>query len=253
MGCLRFGRYWGQSRRGGLKAENGWFLTHNNHSRVCGTIDGAIVGWQVLSAPREFRALRSGKAVREFNQRPHRHLLRAWRRARLAGAAVTHPNLQAVLWAIDGAALVMAAVLLAVKYFRKGDHIVASRLSCFCDWRRRLAVGPGDRSGRQRPVIHRRHKPCEGTALLLISTPMFAVPIRILGALSAIRFIITRLESSRAGCCCCRLRYRCRVMPIRCSWRRLLVGYGRFGAKRRLHPHCYELLALKQPAVMSGF
>jgi hypothetical protein len=37
----------------------------------------------------------------------------------LAGAAVTQPNLQAILWAIDSAALVMAAALLAMNIFER--------------------------------------------------------------------------------------------------------------------------------------
>jgi hypothetical protein len=43
----------------------------------------------------------------------------------MAGALVTQQNVQAILWAIDGAGLVMAAALLAVKYLRTGNDIVA--------------------------------------------------------------------------------------------------------------------------------
>ena len=43
----------------------------------------------------------------------------------LAGAMVTQQNVQAMLWAIDGAGLVMAGAMLATKYFRTGNDVVA--------------------------------------------------------------------------------------------------------------------------------
>jgi hypothetical protein len=54
---------------------------------------------------------------------------------------------------------------------------------------RRAVFRPGGRSGRQHPVIRRRHRL---TALLLISVPkFFAAPVRILGIVSAVLFIVT--------------------------------------------------------------
>jgi hypothetical protein len=37
----------------------------------------------------------------------------------MAGTFVSQPHIQALLWAIDGAGLVLAAALLALKYFRR--------------------------------------------------------------------------------------------------------------------------------------
>jgi hypothetical protein len=54
----------------------------------------------------------------------------------LADAAVTPLNLQATLWAIDGAALVMATMLLAFKFFRKANDIVVGAFLVF-------AIGEG--------------------------------------------------------------------------------------------------------------
>src|SRR5581483_11519123 len=54
----------------------------------------------------------------------------------LAGAAITQPNLQALLWAIDAAGLVMATALLAVKYLRAGNDVVAGGFLVF-------AIGEG--------------------------------------------------------------------------------------------------------------
>src|SRR5690606_6583228 len=49
----------------------------------------------------------------------------------MAGTFVAQPNIQALLWAIDGAGLVMAAALLALKYFRTGDDLVSGGFLVF--------------------------------------------------------------------------------------------------------------------------
>lgn len=54
----------------------------------------------------------------------------------MAGAFATQQNVQGILWAIDGAGLVMAASLLAIKYFRTGNDVVAGGFLVF-------AIGEG--------------------------------------------------------------------------------------------------------------
>jgi len=49
----------------------------------------------------------------------------------MAGAMVTQQNVQAILWAIDGSGLVMAAAMLATKYFRAGNDVVAGGFLVF--------------------------------------------------------------------------------------------------------------------------
>jgi hypothetical protein len=49
----------------------------------------------------------------------------------MAGAIVTQQNVQAILWAIDGSGLVMAAVMLATKYFRAGHDVVVGGFRVF--------------------------------------------------------------------------------------------------------------------------
>ena len=110
----------------------------------------------------------------------------------MAGAMVTQQNVQAILWAIDGSGLVMAAAMLATKYFRAGYDVVAGGFLVF-------AIGEG---------VILLSAPAAGlpgsipafaagtalwaTALLLISVPkLFALPIRILGIVSAVLFIVT--------------------------------------------------------------
>jgi len=104
----------------------------------------------------------------------------------LAGAAVSQPNLQAFLWAIDSAGLVMAASLLSLKYFMKGKDIVASGFLVF-------AIGEGVLlSGTAAGPVGSIPSFAAGTTLWATSIPkLFAMPIRILGVASAILFFVT--------------------------------------------------------------
>jgi len=110
----------------------------------------------------------------------------------MAGAMVTQQNVQAMLWAVDGAGLVMAAALLATKYFRTGNDVVAGGFLVF-------AIGEGvimlsaPAAGLAGSIpAFAAGAALWGTALLLISVPkLFAMPIRILGVVSAVLFIVT--------------------------------------------------------------
>lgn len=113
----------------------------------------------------------------------------------MAGAMVTQPNVQGILWAIDGSGLVMAAALLTTKYFRAGHDVVAGGFLVF-------AIGEGVimLSGPAAGVAGSMGAFAAGsalwaTALLLISVPkLFALPIRILGIVSAALFIVTAVR-----------------------------------------------------------
>jgi hypothetical protein len=49
----------------------------------------------------------------------------------LLGTVVAARNLQAACWAIDGVGLIVATVLLALKYFRRGNDLVAAGFLLF--------------------------------------------------------------------------------------------------------------------------
>lgn len=110
----------------------------------------------------------------------------------MAGAMVTQPDVQGILWAIDGSGLVMAATMLATKYFRAGNDVVAGGFLVF-------AVGEGVIMLSGPAAGHAGSISAFGagtalwaTALLLVSIPkLFTVPVRILGILSAVLFIVT--------------------------------------------------------------
>src|SRR6516165_1196051 len=109
----------------------------------------------------------------------------------LAGAMVAEQNVQAILWAIDAAGIVMASALLTVKYFRTGNDVVASGFLVFAIGEGVLLSGTAAGPAGSVPAFAAGTS-LWATALLLISIPrLFAAPIRLLGLVSAILFIIT--------------------------------------------------------------
>ena len=109
----------------------------------------------------------------------------------LAGTLVTQPNLQEILWAIDGVGLVLATALLTLKFFRKGNDFVAAGFLVFAIGEAVMLSGTASGSIGSVPAF------AAGTALwaaalLLISIPKeFAIGIRLVGIGSAILFAIT--------------------------------------------------------------
>jgi hypothetical protein len=104
-------------------------------------------------------------------------------------AGVTQSNVQALLWAIDGSGLVMAAALLTLKFFRAGHDLVAV---VFAIAEAVLMSGTAAGPPASVPAF------AAGTALwalalLLISIPrQFLLPVRLLGIVSAILFACRR-------------------------------------------------------------
>src|SRR5215470_19613666 len=105
----------------------------------------------------------------------------------MAGAMVTQQNVQAILWAIDGSGLVMAAAMLAIKYFRAGNDVVAGGFLVFAIGEGVLLLSaPAAGLAGSIPAFA-AGTALWGTVLLLVSIPkLFAVPIRILGIVSAV-------------------------------------------------------------------
>jgi hypothetical protein len=112
----------------------------------------------------------------------------------LAGTVIEQAALRGVLWGIDGAGLVMAACLLALKYLRRANDPVAAGFLVF-------AVGEGVMmSGAAATLTDSLPSFAAGsalwaTALLLVSIPgEFALPVRAVGVASAILFATTALR-----------------------------------------------------------
>ena len=110
----------------------------------------------------------------------------------MTGAIATQQNVQAILWAVDGAGLVMAASLLAMKYFRTGNDVVAGGFLVFAIGEGLILLSAPAAGLAGSVTAFAGGTALWGTALLLVSIPkLFALPIRILGIVSAGLFILT--------------------------------------------------------------
>jgi len=108
----------------------------------------------------------------------------------LAGTLVSQPHAQALLWAIDGSGLVMAAALLTMKYFRAGQDFVAAGFLVFAVAEGVLMSGTAGGPAASVPAFA-AGVALWSLALLLISIPrQFATPVRLVGLVSAILFAL---------------------------------------------------------------
>ena len=109
----------------------------------------------------------------------------------MAGTFVAQPTLQAVLWAIDGAGLVVAAAILSLKYFRTGQVIVAAGFMIFAIAEAVIMSGTAAGPAASVPSFA-AGTALWATALLLISIPKeFAAGVRVVGVVSSILFAVT--------------------------------------------------------------
>jgi hypothetical protein len=109
----------------------------------------------------------------------------------MLGTMVAERNLQAAFWAVDGVGLVVATALLALRFFRTGNDIVAAGFLVFTIGESVMLAGTAESLAGSVPSF------AAGTALwsaalLLTSVPKeFASWIRLVGAVGAILFAIT--------------------------------------------------------------
>jgi hypothetical protein len=109
----------------------------------------------------------------------------------MLGTMVAERNLQVAFWAVDGVGLVVAAALLALKFFRTGNDVVAAGFLVFTIGESDMLAGTAESLAGSVPSF------AAGTdlwsaALLLTSVPKeFAIWIRVVGTVGAILFAIT--------------------------------------------------------------
>jgi hypothetical protein len=109
----------------------------------------------------------------------------------LAGTLVKSPHLQASLWAIDSVGLVIASSLLALKYVRAGEDLVAGGFLVFAIGEGVLLSGTAAGPSGSVPAF------AAGTALwaaalALVSAPrLMPIWLRMLGAIAACLFALT--------------------------------------------------------------
>lgn len=110
----------------------------------------------------------------------------------ITGAMVTQQNIQATLWAIDGAGLVTATAMLLIKYFRAGNDVVAGGFLVFAIGQGAILLTATAGGVAGSTPAFAVGTALWATALLLVSIPkLFALPVRILGVISAVLFLTT--------------------------------------------------------------
>src|SRR5262245_41700776 len=109
----------------------------------------------------------------------------------LVGTLLTQRNLQAAAWGIDGVGLIVATALLTLKFFRKGNDVVAAGFLVFAIGDSVMLVGTAAWLAESVPSF------AAGTALwssalLLTSAPKeFASWVRLAGIVGSILFAVT--------------------------------------------------------------
>ena len=109
----------------------------------------------------------------------------------LAGTFAPQPHWQSVAWAIDGVGLVVAAALLALKFFRRGRDFVASGFLVFAVGEGVILSGTAAGSTGSIPAFG-AGAALWAAALLLISAPREFPPwVRVVGIATSVLFFIT--------------------------------------------------------------
>jgi hypothetical protein len=112
----------------------------------------------------------------------------------IAGTFVPSSNLRSIFWAIDGVGLIVATALLALKFFRAQNDLVAAGFLVYCIGESVMLTGTANTLEASIPSF------AAGTALwsaglMLVSVPRtFAVWIRLAGIAASILFAITAAE-----------------------------------------------------------
>ncbi|MGD0738754.1 MAG: hypothetical protein ABR957_04095 [Terracidiphilus sp.] len=112
----------------------------------------------------------------------------------MVGTFVANQNVRAVLWAIDGASLIVATSLLALMYFRKGNDCVAAGFLVYAIGEAVMLGGTACSLEASVPTF------AAGTALWSAALALTCVPgvfviwTRIAGLIGAVLFAITSLR-----------------------------------------------------------
>jgi hypothetical protein len=109
----------------------------------------------------------------------------------LAGTFVPQPNLRNASWGLDALGLVMAASLLALKFLKKGNEIVAGGFLVFAIGEAVMLSGTAAGLAGSVPAFA-AGTGLWATSLLLISIPrQFPSAVRVIGMASSVLFFIT--------------------------------------------------------------
>ena len=113
----------------------------------------------------------------------------------MAGTFVTADNVRAVLWAIDGTALVVATVLLALAYFRKGNELVAAGFLVYAIGEAVMLGGTAGSLVASVPAFAAGTALWSAGLLLTCAAKEFALWARAAGCVAAVLFAIVSVRT----------------------------------------------------------
>jgi hypothetical protein len=112
----------------------------------------------------------------------------------MAGTFVQSATLRGLAWGVDGTALVVAAVILTLYYYRKGQDLVASGFLVFAMGEGILLTTTAMDLQASGPIFGAGLS-LWAAGLILISTPkVFPIFVRVLGTIASILFFVTAFE-----------------------------------------------------------
>jgi hypothetical protein len=112
----------------------------------------------------------------------------------LAGTLVTSPHVQALLWAIDSVALVVATSLLAVKYYRAGADLVSAGFLVFAIGEGVLLSGTAAGPRASVPAFAAGSALWAAALALVSAPPLFPGWLRLFGGVATGLFAITAAQ-----------------------------------------------------------
>jgi hypothetical protein len=112
----------------------------------------------------------------------------------LAGTFISQPDLQSLVWGIDGVGLMIATSLLTLRFFRKGNDLGAAGFLVFAIGQAMIILSA--------PMGLEPGVPAFGTgvalwatALAMISIPNeFPLPVRLVGMVAALLFVVVAVQ-----------------------------------------------------------
>jgi hypothetical protein len=112
----------------------------------------------------------------------------------MAGTFATTPNLRALAWTIDGVGLIVAASLLALRFFRQGNDLVAAGFLVYALGESVMSIG--NASGLEGSVpSFQAGAALWAAGLLLTAAPkVFALVTRLSGLIAAALFAIVSVR-----------------------------------------------------------
>jgi hypothetical protein len=112
----------------------------------------------------------------------------------MAGTFVPSASVRGLLWGLDGTALVVAAALLTIHYFRKGNDVVAAGFLVFVVGQALILSGAAMDFAASGPVFG-AGAVLWAASLLLLSAPKVAAPwVRIVGVIAGILFLVVAIR-----------------------------------------------------------